>query len=60
MGCLVGRTSISSAFAEQAKGYGIANADQLAGIAEGWLDWAKTPDAVFIAVHGEIIGRLSA
>jgi SAM-dependent methyltransferase len=48
---------LSSSFAEQARAYGIAEADELASLAAGWRAWADDPDAVFIVVHGELLAR---
>ena len=47
----------TSAIAEQAQAYGIATADELDEIAEGWRQWSSHADAVFVALHGEIIAR---
>jgi 2-polyprenyl-3-methyl-5-hydroxy-6-metoxy-1,4-benzoquinol methylase len=47
----------ASTFAEQAIEYGIASADELEAIAAGWRAWAEEPDAVFIVLHGEVLGR---
>jgi ubiquinone/menaquinone biosynthesis C-methylase UbiE len=49
---------VASSFAEQAVAYGIATAAELAGIAEGWRDWLRDPDGVFVAVHGELVARM--
>jgi hypothetical protein len=50
----------SSAFAAQAVEYGIATADELADIADGWRAWAATDDAVFVVFHGEVLARTTA
>ena len=50
---------LTSTFAEQAVGYGIATTAELAQIAEGWREWAREPDGVFVAVHGEILARVA-
>jgi hypothetical protein len=50
---------VTSSFAEQAVAYGIATAEEMAGIAEGWRDWLRDPDGVFIAVHGELVARVA-
>jgi SAM-dependent methyltransferase len=47
--------TVASSFAEQAVRYGLASADELAAIAEGWRTWAAAPDGVFVAVHGELL-----
>jgi SAM-dependent methyltransferase len=57
-GQLAERT-VGSTFAEQAVGYGIATAAEMARIAEGWREWSREPDAVFVAVHGEIVARVA-
>ncbi|HZQ84416.1 MAG TPA: class I SAM-dependent methyltransferase [Acidimicrobiales bacterium] len=41
----------------QAVEYGIATADELADIADGWRQWAGHDDGVFVVVHGEILAR---
>ena len=48
---------ISSSFAEQAVAYGIATTAELEAIAAGWRTWAEDSDALFIAVHGEVLAR---
>ena len=47
----------ASSLAEQAYDYGLASEDELAEIAAAWRGWAIQPDAVFVVVHGEIIGH---
>jgi SAM-dependent methyltransferase len=47
--------SVASSFAEQAVAYGVTTAGELHDVAGGWRAWANDPDAVFIAVHGEIV-----
>lgn len=49
--------SVSSSFAEQAAGYGLATAEDLQAIADGWRAWAAGPDAVFVVLHGELLAR---
>jgi ubiquinone/menaquinone biosynthesis C-methylase UbiE len=49
---------VASTFAEQAVAYGVATAAELAGIAEGWREWSREPDGVFVVVHGEIVARV--
>jgi SAM-dependent methyltransferase len=49
---------VATTLAEQAVAYGVASADELAGIAEGWRAWAATPDAVFVVLHGELLARI--
>lgn len=48
---------VASTLAEQAVAYGVATADELVEIAEGWRAWAAQPDAVFVVVHGELLAR---
>ncbi len=49
-----------SALAEQAVEYGLASADELEAIAEGWRRWAREPDAFFTFLHVEALGRVPA
>ena len=49
--------TVASAFAEQAVAYGIATADELADIAEGWRAWAAGPDNIFVILHGEVLAH---
>ncbi len=49
--------SVASTFAEQGVAYGITTSAELADVASGWRAWADHPDALFIAVHGEILAR---
>lgn len=46
-----------SALAEQAVAYGLADAAQLARIAEGWRAWGASEDGWFVMPNGEIIAR---
>ncbi|MES1248606.1 MAG: methyltransferase domain-containing protein [Actinomycetota bacterium] len=46
-----------SAFAEQARGYGLATQDELEEIADGFRRWAASDDAWWSIVHGEILCR---
>lgn len=46
-----------SRFAEQAIDYGLSDTDELASIAQAFLDWADSDDAVFIIPHVEILAR---
>jgi SAM-dependent methyltransferase len=48
---------IDSSFAKQAVDYGISTADELASLAQGFREWAKDDDAIFVVPHGEILGR---
>ena len=55
VGGLRAERTVGSSFAEQAVAYGIATADEVAGVSAGWREWADDPAAVFIIPHGEII-----
>ncbi|GAC1381517.1 MAG: methyltransferase domain-containing protein [Acidimicrobiales bacterium] len=46
--------SVSSAFAEQAVGYGASTPAELEAIRDGWLRWAAAPDGTFVVPHGEV------
>jgi len=48
---------VDSSFAQQAVDYGISTVDELESIAEGWREWARDDDAVFVVPHGEILAR---
>ncbi len=48
---------VSSSFAHQAVDYGIATASELASVAQRWRAWGADPDALFIALHGEVLAR---
>ena len=48
---------VNSAFATQAIEYDLTDEDELAEIATAWHDWAASPDAIFVLVHGEVIAR---
>lgn len=48
---------VLSSYAEQAVAYGCADAEELAGIAAAFRQWADRPDGVFIVVHGEVLAR---
>ncbi len=47
----------SSSFAQQAVNYGITTAPELLSLANGWREWARDPDAVFVVLHGEVLAR---
>jgi ubiquinone/menaquinone biosynthesis C-methylase UbiE len=49
--------SVASSFAEQGVAYGITTSPELQDVASGWRAWANHQDAVFIAVHGEVLAR---
>ncbi len=46
-----------SSFAEQAQAHGLADADELSGMAEAWRRWAEHPDGFFAVLHGEVLAR---
>lgn len=46
-----------SPIADQAVSGLHASRSDLEDIAEGWLAWGESPDAWFVIVHGEILGR---
>lgn len=46
-----------SALHRQALDHGLAGAEELADLADGWRAWADEPDAVFIVLHGEVLAR---
>jgi ubiquinone/menaquinone biosynthesis C-methylase UbiE len=48
-----------SSFANQAKEYGLADANRLADIADAFESWASAPDGVFVVVHVEVLARTS-
>ena len=46
-----------SRFAEQAVEYALSDADELTAIAEAFMRWAESDDAVFVVPHVEILAR---
>ncbi|HWE56422.1 MAG TPA: methyltransferase domain-containing protein [Acidimicrobiales bacterium] len=46
-----------SAFSGQAVDYGVASADELADVADGWRQWAAGDDGLFVVVHVEVLAR---
>lgn len=48
----------ASAFAEQAKAYGLAGDAELDAVARGWLRWAAEPDGWLALLHAELLVRL--
>lgn len=48
---------VSSAMAEQSVAEGLATADELREISEGWRQWAASPDGWFAILHGEVLCR---
>lgn len=49
--------TVGSAFAEQAVGYGFADAPTLARVSAGWRTWGASEDGWFLMPNGEIIAR---
>jgi SAM-dependent methyltransferase len=48
---------LHSRFAEQALAYGLSDTEELQSIARAFVDWAASPDGVFIVPHVEILAR---
>jgi ubiquinone/menaquinone biosynthesis C-methylase UbiE len=48
---------LASSFASQAVEYGLTSADELAEIADGWREWCRADEAVFIALHVEVLAK---
>ena len=46
-----------SRIAEQAVAYGMSDAAELERLAEAWLRWADSDDAVIVIPHVEILAR---
>jgi SAM-dependent methyltransferase len=46
-----------SRFAEQAVAYGLSDIEELGSIAQAFLNWAGSPDGVFVVPHTEILAR---
>jgi SAM-dependent methyltransferase len=46
---------VGSSLAEQAVERGLASAEDLARLSQGWRRWAASPDAWFVVLHGELI-----
>lgn len=46
-----------SGVAEQALARGLASAERLEELAQGWLDWSASPDGWFAVVNGEVLAR---
>ena len=49
--------ALHSNFRPQAIEYGIATAEEIEAIARGWQEWAESPEAFFMFVHIQCIGR---
>ena len=52
-----GERARHSGFAAQAIEYGCATAAEVEDIARGWEEWAESPDAFFMFVHVQCLGR---
>lgn len=48
----------ASAFAEQARTYGLATQQELQAIADAWLEWAEADDGWLGMLHGELLIRV--
>ncbi len=48
----------SSAFAQQAIGYGLADDVALELLADAWRAWGEAPDGWFAVLHGELLARV--
>jgi SAM-dependent methyltransferase len=46
---------VGSAMADQAMERGLASAEDLGRLAQGWRRWAASPDAWFAVLHGELL-----
>lgn len=46
---------VGSGLAEKALDRGLASAEDLERLAQGWLRWAAAPDAWFAVLHGELL-----
>ena len=46
-----------SSFADQSIAYGLADREELAGIADAWRRWSTRPDGFFAALHCEVLAR---
>ncbi|MDA0302165.1 MAG: methyltransferase domain-containing protein [Chloroflexi bacterium] len=49
--------ALYSNFRPQAIEYGVATAEEIEAIARGWREWAESPEAFFMFVHVQCIGR---
>ena len=52
--------SIESAFAQQARDYGLASRAELESVAQAWRVWADDRESIFYYVNGEVLARLPA
>ncbi|MEZ3159468.1 methyltransferase domain-containing protein [Microbacterium sp. BWT-B31] len=50
--------ALHSSFAEHAVALGAADTARLERIAEGWREWAASPDGWLVMPHGEVLARL--
>lgn len=48
---------VASSFGQQAVEYGVATAEEMGFLAGEWRNWGENPDAVFIAIHGEVLAH---
>jgi hypothetical protein len=46
-----------SSFAEQAVGYGLSDATELASIADAWRKWSVDPGAMTVIIGVEVLAR---
>lgn len=51
---------VQSSIATQAVDYGLADRAELEAISAAWRTWAETPDAVFMYINLEVLGRKPA
>ena len=51
------RRALQSAFASQAIEYELSNTEELEAIADAWQWWSRQPNAIFVIMHMETIGR---
>jgi len=56
-GGLWAERTTDSSFARQALEHGFTTKGELELLAEGWREWSQQPDAVFVVVHVEVLGR---
>lgn len=57
-GDLWAERTVSSAFGEQARGYGITNLSEQQQVAKAWRAWAHDPTAWFTVPNGELLIRV--
>lgn len=49
--------TVGSSFADQALEYGFSTRGELDQVAEGWREWCRQPDGLFLVVHVEVLAR---